>query len=325
MAERGRPRAIPSISVSDVTPIAGRAILVTGASGSLGLALIRRLGDEAPSEIRTFQRSAIGADRLRELRGRVSLHVISGDVADCDAVAAAMVGIDLVFHLAALKDVVACEEHPELAIRSNVNGAQAVVRAATRPGTHVVVVAASTDKAGQATSVLGRTKALMERTICASRVGSSVRLGGVLGSSGSVLDAWRRSARERGVIEVTDPEMTRFAMTKDEAVSALMRARERGRTGEILIPTMRSYRLGDLATAFARANHVELRLVGLRPGEERHAHALSPAEWESAGRDGAWRVLIPGRQLGGVVPYRSDDAERLTSAELDQIIRVSSA
>jgi UDP-N-acetylglucosamine 4,6-dehydratase/5-epimerase len=306
-----------------MTPIAGEAILVTGASGSLGLALVRRLGDEAPSEIRAFQRSAIRADRLWHLGHRVPLHVISGDVADCDAVAAAMTGVDLVFHLAALKDVVACEEQPKLAIRSNVNGAEAVVRAATRPGAHVVVVAASTDKAGQATSVLGRTKAMMERTICASSVGSSVRLGGVLGSSGSVLDAWRRSARESGVIEVTDPEMTRFAMTKDEAVHALMRACERGRSGEILVPTMRSYRLGDLAAAFARANHVELRVVGLRPGEDRHADALSPAELESAGRDGAWRVLIPGRQLGGVAPYRSDGAERFTSAELEQIIGTS--
>jgi UDP-N-acetylglucosamine 4,6-dehydratase/5-epimerase len=321
MAERDRLGAIPSFSVSDMTPISGRAVLVTGASGSLGLALIRRLGGDAPSEIRAFQRNANGADRLRHvLEPRVPLHVISGDVADCDAVAAAMVGIDVVFHLAALKDIVACEENAELATRTNVRGSEAVVRAATRLGTHVVVVAASTDKASQETTVLGRTKALMERMICASGVGSSVRLGGVLGSTGSVLEAWRRSARERGVIEVTDPEMTRFAMTQDEAVTALMFACERGRSGEILIPTMRSYKLGDLATAFARANDVELMVIGLRRGEQRHADALSAAELESAGRDGAWRILIPGRQLGGVAPYRSNRAERFTPAELEQIV-----
>jgi UDP-N-acetylglucosamine 4,6-dehydratase len=321
MAERNRPGAISSFGVSDMTPITGKAVLVTGGSGSLGLALVRRLGDAAPSEIRAFQRNPNGADRLRQvLEPRVPLHGMSGDIADCDAVAAAMVGIDMVFHLAALKDIVACEENAELATRTNVKGSEAVVRAATRLGTSVVVVAASTDKASQATSVLGRTKAEMERMICASAVGSSVRLGGVLGSSGSVLEVWRRSARERGVIEVTDPEMTRFAMTQDEAVSALMFACERGRSGEILIPTMRSYKLGDLATAFARANDVELMVVGPRSREERHVDALSATELESAGRDGAWRVLVPGRQLGGVAPYRSDSANRFTADELEQIV-----
>jgi len=321
MAERGRPSAIPSFSVSDMTLVGGKAILITGASGSLGSALVGRLRDDAPSEVRAFQRTDIGADRLRQVLGpRVPLRVISGDVADCNAVAAAMEGIDVVFHLAALKDIIACEENAELANRTNVKGSEALVRAAIRPGAHVVVVAASTDKASRATSVLGRTKALMEGMICASRVGSSVRLGGVLGSSGSVLDAWRRTARERGAIEVTDPEMTRFVMTTDDAVSALMLASERGRSGEILIPPMRSYRLGDLAAVFARANAVALKVVGPRPGEERHAHALSAAELESAGKDGTWHVLIPGRQLGGVAPYRSDSAERLTLAELELVV-----
>lgn len=304
-----------------MTSIAGKAVLVTGASGSLGLALLSRLGHEAPSEIRAFQRTATGADELqRAVASRVPLRVINADVADRDAVAAAMGGIDLVFHLAAQKDVVACEERPTLAVRSNVIGSEAIVHAAARLGTHVVVVAASSDKASTPTGVLGLTKALMERILCAARVGSSVRLGGVLSSSGSVLERWRRSALERGVIEVTDPEITRFVMTKNEAVSALMQASDRGRSGEILVPTMRSYKLGDLATVFARVNDAELRVVGLRRGEERHAEALSIYESAVAGQEDGWRVLVPGRQLGGVSPYRSEDSERLTLAELEQAI-----
>jgi len=321
MADRGRTRAVPSSSTHVVTPIAGRAVLVTGASGSVGLALVRRLSQESPSEIRALQRTPAAAEQLRRAVSlEVPLRVISADVADSDAVAAAMEGIDLVFHLAGLKDVVACEERPELAVQSNVNGSEAVIQAATRPGTHAVVVAASSDKASLAASVLGLTKALMERILCAARVGSSVRLGGVMGSSGSVLEAWQRSARERGVIDVTDPDITRFVMTKDEAVATLLRASERGRTGEVLIPTMRAYKLGDLADAFARANDVQIRIVGIRRGEERHAEALSALESVYASQDGDWRVFVPGRQLGGVPPYRSDQAERLTLTELEHII-----
>jgi UDP-N-acetylglucosamine 4,6-dehydratase len=304
-----------------VTSIAGKAVLITGATGSLGRALVRRLCHEAPSEIRALQRTATAADELRQIAvPPLSLRIFTADVADSAAVAAAMEGIDLVFHLAAQKDVVACEERPALAVRSNVIGSQAVVLAANQAGAGVVVVAASSDKASRATTVLGHTKALMERILCAAGVGSSVRLGGILGSSGSVLQRWRQSAEERGVIEVTDPESTRFVMSEDEAVSALLRATERGRSGEILIPVMRAYRLGDLATLFARVNNAELRVVGLRGGERRHAEALSAPESVYASHDGDWRVLVPGRGRGGLAPYRSDNAERLTLAELDQII-----
>jgi len=303
-----------------VSSIAGRSILVTGASGSLGVALVRRLGREAPFEIRALQRKAAGAERLRDAVGpSVPLRLVKADVTDGDAVADAMKGIDVVFHLAAEKDVVTCEEHPALAVRTNVIGSDTVVQAAARLGAHVTIVAASSDKASLATSVLGLTKALMERIFCAAG-GSSVRLGGVLGSSGSVLELWRRSAQERGVIEVTDPESTRFVLTEDEAVSALLRASERGRSGEILIPTMRAYRLGDLAAVFARANDIEIRVVGLRRGEGRHTDALSTLESAHAHQDGDWRVLVPGRQFGGVAPYRSDDAERLTREELEQVV-----
>jgi len=304
-----------------VSSVTGKAVMVTGASGSLGLALVRRLSEESPSEIRALQRSPTAAVQLREaVSSRVHLRVISADVADSDAVASAIDGVDLVFHLAGLKDVVTCEERPELALRSNVTGSQVVAQAAARPGSHAGVVAASTDKAGLARSVLGLTKALMERIVCAVEVGCSVRLGGVLESSGSVREVWRRSARERGVIEVTDSEMTRFVMTKDEAVLALLRASERGRRGEILVPTMRAYSVRDLAMVFARANDVEVRIVGPRRGEERHGEALSTFESAYAGQEGEWRVLIPGRELGGVPPYRSDHVEPLTVADLEHVI-----
>jgi UDP-N-acetylglucosamine 4,6-dehydratase len=321
LAERQRPGSVSSLNGNDVTAIAGKSVLVTGASGSIGMALIRRLSREAPSEIRALQRTTTGVDLLRgAVMPAVPLVVITADVADCDAVASAMDGVDLVFHLAALKGVVACEERPALAVRANVIGSVAVVQAATRPDSHAVVVAASTDKACLSGTVLGLTKVLMERTICAAGIGSSVRLGGVLDSAGSVIDRWLQSARERGVIEVTDPEMTRFVMTKNDAVSALMRASERGRSGEILIPTMRGYRLGDLATVFARVHGVEIQVVGPRRGEERHAEALSEREAESAGQDVDWRVVIPGRQLGGVSAYRSRDAQRMSTADLEQAV-----
>jgi UDP-N-acetylglucosamine 4,6-dehydratase len=304
-----------------VTSIAGKAVVVTGASGSLGLALIRRISQEFPSEIRALQRSQSAVERLRAAASpQISLRIISADVADRAAVARAIDGADLVFHLAGLKDVVACEERPALAVRSNVSGSESVVQAMTQRGAHAVLVAASTDKASPASSVLGLTKALMERIVCAEQVGSSVRLGGVLDSSGSVLDVWRRSARERGLIEVTDPESTRFVMTTEEAVSTLLRASERGRRGEILVPTMHAYRLGDLAAVFERTDHARLEVVGLRRGEEQHAQALSDLEGACAAREDDWRVLVPGRQLSGAAAYRSDLAERLTPAELENIV-----
>jgi UDP-N-acetylglucosamine 4,6-dehydratase len=306
-----------------VSSVEGRSILVTGASGSLGLALLRRISEESPSEIRALQRSSAIANTLRDVVPlSIPLRVISADIADAAAVYDAMHGVDLVFHLAGLKDVVVCERHPGLAVRSNVTGTEVLVAAAQRLGGNVVVVGASSDKASLGASVLGLTKALMERILIAAGVGSSVRLGGVLESSGSVLDVWRRSARERGVIDVTDPEMTRFVMTKAEAVSALLRASERGWSGEILIPTMRRYKLADLAAVFARTNGAQLRIVGTRPGEERHAVALSTFESAHAVQDGEWRVFIPGRWLGGIPSYRSDHAEALTVSEMELITGV---
>jgi FlaA1/EpsC-like NDP-sugar epimerase len=239
-----------------------------------------------------------------------------GDIADRDALADALRGIGVVFHLAAEKAIDLCEREPSLAVRTNLIGTLLLSELASSAGI-TRIVAASSDKASGPESVLGTTKFLMERILTDSKAAppsAAVRLGNLLQSGGSVLDRWRRTTSD-GYIEVTDPDMTRFAMTSDEAVELLMRVALRA-DREIVAKALPAYRLGDLADLFAAQNRVRIVVVGPRTGEKKHESLVSEAEAPFARRDGDLLLITPFRQQNGTEPYTSRTAPRLEGTML---------
>jgi UDP-N-acetylglucosamine 4,6-dehydratase len=202
------------------------------------------------------------------------------------------------------------------AVRTNVLGTLILQELAHGSGVSRII-AASTDKASEPAGVLGTTKLLMERILMSTGAeppSAAVRLGGLLQSSDSVLGRWRHTAAE-GYIEVTDPDMTRFAMTSAEAVDLLI-GEASGTGRQIVAKALPAYRLGDLASAFAAQYRARIIVVGPRIGERTHEALVSEAEAPFARRDGNLLVITPGRRQVGTTPYSSRDALRLDAAGL---------
>jgi FlaA1/EpsC-like NDP-sugar epimerase len=270
---------------TDVASIAGyllgRRVLVTGAGGSIGSELVRQLSAYGPSELLLLDRdeSALHALEL-ELRGRALLdspELIVCDIRDREAVDEVLAERrpDVVFHAAALKHLPLLERYPAEAVRANVLGTHHLLEAAVANGVQRFVNI-STDKAADPTSVLGYTKAIAERlTAEASRRATgtflSVRFGNVLGSRGSVLTAFRAQIRNGGPVTVTDPDVTRFFMTAEEAAELVIQAGALGIDGEVLILDVgEPVRIADVAARMvAQADReVDIVFTGLRPGEK---------------------------------------------------------
>ena len=281
---------------TDVASIAGyllgRRVLVTGAGGSIGSELVRQLSAYGPSELLLLDRDESSLHALQlELQGRALLDspdLIVADIRDRDTVDRVLADRrpDVVFHAAALKHLPLLERHPTEALRANVVGTHHLLEASIAAGVQRFVNI-STDKAADPGSVLGYTKAIAERlTAEASRRAEgtflSVRFGNVLGSRGSVLTAFRSQIRAGGPVTVTDPEVTRYFMTAQEAAELVIQAGALGIDGEVLILDVgEPVRIADVAARMvAQADRdVDIVFTGLRPGEK-----LNEALWGEAER-----------------------------------------
>jgi len=301
-------------------------ILVTGGTGSIGRALVEELQRHGVREVRVLARRKRTHDAGRSLEGR-KIQFVEADIAETDRLTDVVEGVDIIFHLAALKDVTACEADPKTAHRTNVVGAANLLKATSQvPGVRRLI-AVSSDKACAPQGVLGITKALMERLVTETaqdrrRSFGSVRLGNVWGASGSVLARWHESAARDGRIDVTDPQMSRFIITQQEAVRLLVALAARPFVGEVVAPRMRAYRLGDLANAFAKERSVAVRIIGPRPGEKIHEDLVSPEEAVAAREEGDL-IVIDGRADGpGIDPFTSAQAETLSELELRELVRL---
>ena len=254
-----------------------KVVLVTGGTGSFGRMFIKILLHEYhPKKIIVFSRDELKQHEMQRLHGfnDPRLRYFIGDVRDRDRLRRAMMGVDIVVHAAALKQVPACEYNPMEAIKTNILGSANVVEAALDTGVQKVLML-STDKAVNPVNLYGATKLAAEKLVIQSNVYaahaptrfSCVRYGNVIGSRGSVVPLFLQQ-RETGKLTITDPRMTRFWISLEQGVRFVIRSIEQMRGGEVFVPKIPSMRIMDLAKAIAP--NAEIEVIGIRPGEKLH-------------------------------------------------------
>lgn len=285
-----------------------RVLLITGGTGSFGGAVLRRFLDTDIGEIRIFSRDEKKQDDLRKRYGHPKLRFYIGDVRERHSIAAAMRGVDYCFHAAALKQVPSCEFHPMEAVRTNVLGTENVLEAAIAAGLKRVICL-STDKAVYPINAMGISKAMMEKVMVATSrnlegtgtVICGTRYGNVMASRGSVIPLFVDQVLSGRPITVTDPQMTRFMMTLDDAVELVLYAFHNGGNGDIFVQKAPAATIEVLIQALLslmkRPDH-EVREIGTRHGEKLYEALLSREEMAGADDLGDYyRVRPDGRDL----------------------------
>jgi FlaA1/EpsC-like NDP-sugar epimerase len=266
----------------EVEALNGKNVVVTGGTGTLGRALVESIVNQCPASVTVLSR---GENEQAKMRPDFpDVHFIIGDVRDYQAVRSAIRHADVVIHAAALKQVPACEYFPDEAIKTNVGGAQNIVRAIHDDGYPVeTVVGISTDKACMPSCVYGNTKALQESIFIHANLDSktifaSVRLGNLIGSRGSVALVFREQVASGGPVTITDPTMTRFWFGVEEAVALVITTVETAEQGDIIIPKIQSTTVADLARILIGDRPIKTRLIGIRPGEKLHETLITEEE-----------------------------------------------
>ncbi|MBR0641466.1 polysaccharide biosynthesis protein [Plastoroseomonas hellenica] len=302
--------------------VQGRAVLVTGGTGSFGHAVVRRFLGMDVGEIRILSRDEKKQEDMRRHFSDSRLKFFLGDVREFGSVLEAMHDVSFVFHAAALKQVPSCEFHPMEAVRTNIIGAENVINAAVRCNVQRVV-ALSTDKAVYPINAMGMSKALMEKlTIAKSRTaGATVlcatRYGNVMASRGSVIPLFVRQIRDGKRLTVTDPEMTRFLMSLEESVDLVLFAFANARQGDIFVQQAPACTVGTLASALRGIfqSSIPIEIIGTRHGEKLYETLVSREEMARAENFGDfYRIPADGRDLN-YDKFFSDGEQRISAAD----------
>ncbi|MCD4824907.1 MAG: polysaccharide biosynthesis protein [Phycisphaerae bacterium] len=288
----------------------GKRILVTGGTGSMGKVLVRRIlsGEMGtPQKVIVFSRDEAKQHHMRMSylhkqaatdevifnNFRQALEFRIGDVNNYDEVCSAVRGVDIVANAAALKQVPTCEYFPLQAVRTNCLGPANIVRAIREHGFPVeTVIGISTDKACKPVNVMGMTKALQERILLSANVlipdtrFICVRYGNVLASRGSVIPLFHDQIRNGGPVTITVPEMTRFLLSINQAVDLVFAALQNANAGEIYVPIIPATTVYDLAKALVGDRDMEIKEIGIRPGEKMHEIMISEEEGSRVYRRG---------------------------------------
>ena len=275
----------------------GKVLMITGGTGSFGNAVLNRFLDTDIKEIRVFSRDEKKQDDMRhEFQAKMpqvsdKIKFFIGDVRDISSVKNAMHGVDYIFHAAALKQVPSCEFFPLEAVKTNVIGTDNVLTAAIDEGVKNVICL-STDKAAYPVNAMGTSKAMMEKVVVAkSRAVSPektkiccTRYGNVMCSRGSVIPLWIEQIKEGKNITITEPQMTRFIMSLDEAVDLVLFAFENGVSGDILVQKAPACTIGVLAQAVKELfkSQNEIKIIGIRHGEKMYETLLTNEECANA-------------------------------------------
>lgn len=284
-----------------------KTLLITGGTGSFGNAVLKRFLNTDIGEIRIFSRDEKKQDDMRRIYSNNKLKFYIGDVRDLASVKNAMYGVDYIFHAAALKQVPSCEFFPLEAVKTNVLGADNVLTAAIECGVKKVICL-STDKAAYPINAMGISKAMMEKVFVAKSktvspdktVICGTRYGNVMASRGSVIPLFVEQIKSGRPLTITNPDMTRFLMSLDEAVELVLFAFEKGVSGDIMVQKSPASTIRDLAQAIKELFHAdnEIKIIGTRHGEKLYETLLTKEEYVHAEDMGAfYRVPVDKRDL----------------------------
>ena len=267
--------------------LSGKTLLITGGTGSFGNAVLNRMLKTDLKEIRNFSRDEKKQEDMRITLKNERVKFYIGDVRDFDSINYALKGVDYVFHAAALKQVPSCEFYPMEAVRTNILGAENVLKASIENEVAKCVVL-STDKAVYPINAMGMTKAMMEKLMVAkSRITNSkktilcaTRYGNVMGSRGSVIPLFLQQIRDNNPITITDPNMTRFLMSLEESVDLVLYAFENANPGDIFVQKAPASTVNDLAIAMQQLLNKknEIKFIGTRHGEKLFESLISREE-----------------------------------------------
>ncbi len=320
-----------------------KVLLITGGTGSFGNAVLSRLLNSDLAEIRVFSRDEKKQEdmRLKHRNDKLKFHI--GDVRDYDSMHDALHGVDFVFHAAALKQVPSCEFYPMEAVRTNVLGAENVMRAAIAQGVGRCILL-STDKAVYPINAMGISKALMEKLMVAKSrlcdpnktILSATRYGNVMGSRGSVIPLFLDQLQTGKSMTVTDPDMTRFLMSLDESVDLVLYAFEHAKPGDIFVQKAPASTVGDLASAMHSlfASKSDIKIIGTRHGEKLYESLVSREEMARAEDLGHYyripadsrdlnydKYFVKGEtQISDFDDYTSHNTERLTVDQVKEVL-----
>ena len=298
-------------------------LLITGGTGSFGNAVLRRFLGSNLREIRILSRDEKKQDEMRKRYSNSKLKFYIGDVRDMDSVRTAMRGVDYVFHAAALKQVPSCEFYPLQAVKTNVLGTENVLEAAIALGIKRVICL-STDKAVYPINAMGISKAMMEKVAVAkSREGGSTticvtRYGNVMASRGSVIPLFVDQIRARQTLTITDPAMTRFMMTLDDAVDLVLYAFTHGNSGDIFVQKAPAATIETLTHALTGLMGVpkhEVRVIGTRHGEKLYEALLSREEMVAAEDLGNYYRVPPDLRDLNYGKFMEQGEQKISQAE----------
>ncbi|QOY52691.1 polysaccharide biosynthesis protein [Candidatus Sulfurimonas baltica] len=319
-----------------------KVLLITGGTGSFGNAVLRNFLDTDIKEIRIFSRDELKQDDMRKRYNNDKLKFYIGDVRDVNSLEDAFKGVDFIFHAAALKQVPSCEFYPMQAVQTNVIGTENVLNVSIKSGVSKVIVL-STDKAVYPINAMGISKAMMEKvavaksrnlgtetTICCTRYGN------VMASRGSVIPLFIEQIKKNEEITITDPNMTRFMMSLDDAVDLVMFAFKNGKNGDIFVQKSPAATIELLANTLKnilnKSEHV-VKVIGTRHGEKLYETLLTREEMVHAvDMDKYYRIPADNRDLnynkyfeeGEVITeasdYHSHNTHRLDEVELRKML-----
>lgn len=305
----------------------GKTLLITGGTGSFGNAVLKRFLDTDIKEIRIFSRDEKKQDDMRHLYHNDKIKYYIGNVRDLESVKNAMYGVDYVFHAAALKQVPSCEFFPVEAVKTNVLGTDNVLNAAIQSGVKKVICL-STDKAAYPVNAMGTSKAMMEKVFVAkSRTVDpektlicGTRYGNVMCSRGSVIPLFIEQIKEGKPLTVTEPKMTRFIMSLEEAVELVIYAFEHAKSGDIMVQKAPACTIEVLAQAVKELFHAEneVKIIGIRHGEKMYETLLTNEECARAEDQGDfYRVPCDSRDLNYDKYFKEGNQERTKLSEFN--------
>ena len=324
-----------------------KKILITGGTGSLGRALTKKLLTEKVNQITIFSRNENKQVTMQSEFNDNRLKFLIGDIRDLSRLQRVLEGIDIVFHAAALKHVPIVEHNPLEAINTNVIGSRNVLEASISENVDVVV-GVGTDKAVSPLNTYGVTKLLMEKlfTTASNYLDIdkhktkfiSLRYGNVLGSSGSVIPKFIQQIKSKQKITITDPEMTRFSLSMDEALDFIMNSAISGKGSEVFIPKLRAYKIDDVKTALHELiGNTGEEKIPVRQGDKFHETLINPDEMRTTLESTSKYLILPreisdqeiNEQYPGykrttlTKPYSSNTVEKIPINELKDILSKS--